>query len=188
MTEFQPRSAYSSFGRSLFCNDQGDYTVSTQYDPDLDPRPVAAIRVDALDRTFIIDNYRVAINDPTDIWTDLVSKYGFTAVDSTQMTVTGQPTDGRIQFKLKVPISYLKVNLQHYVRRSFEIHIADEPWRSGEIVSPASLNGAASATHTSATHLPISVRPRKHRCFVLRQLASMGDHCHSAHFPSHAAD
>jgi hypothetical protein len=35
------------------------YTLTTQYDPDLDRRLKVKVRVDATDRTFIIDEIRV---------------------------------------------------------------------------------------------------------------------------------
>jgi hypothetical protein len=50
--------------KPFWVEDKGEYSVATQYDPDLDPRPVVQIRVDLLDRTFIVENYLVTANDP----------------------------------------------------------------------------------------------------------------------------
>jgi hypothetical protein len=124
----------------FWVEDKGNYAVVTQYDPDLDTRPIVEIRVHLLDRSFIVENYRVENDDPLAIWTDVRNKYGFAEVTTTQMTISGHPSTGRIEFKIEVAVSCLNVTLPHFVSRSFEILIADEPWKSGEVISPATHN------------------------------------------------
>jgi hypothetical protein len=124
----------------FWIEDKGDCTIATQYDPELDPRPIVMLRVDALDRTFLIEKYRVGANDPAAIWADISAKHGFPAANLNQVMVTGHPDDGQILFKLKVPISYLKINLPHFVRRTFNVIIGVDSWKSEEIISPATHN------------------------------------------------
>jgi hypothetical protein len=45
--------------------------------------------------------------------------------------------DSQILFAPKIPVTCANVKIPHYFRRSFEIHIADGPWKSGEILSRA---------------------------------------------------
>jgi hypothetical protein len=49
----------------------------------------------------------------------------------------------------------LNVKIPHYLRRSFEVHTADETWRSGEIILRSELDRNAIWTHLQTlTPLP----------------------------------
>jgi hypothetical protein len=123
-------------GRPFYLEDEGHYDVLTQEDPDADPRKVCTIRVDLMDRTFIIPDYR-AVPDTAALWTDLCAKFGFQAVNVTQMHVSGNPDAGQVTFAMKIPVSCSKVKLPHYLRRTVEAFIAADPWKSEELILPA---------------------------------------------------
>jgi hypothetical protein len=74
------------------------------------------------------------------IWADIMSKYGFPAVNSTLMSVNGTPAAGLVHYTLKVPISHTSIELLEFVARSFKIHLTQVPWCSGEIISPITHN------------------------------------------------
>jgi hypothetical protein len=63
-------------GKPFFIEDKADYTVAMQYDPDLDPRPLVTIRIDASDRSHRLDNIRVD-EGPAALIDSLGSKLGF---------------------------------------------------------------------------------------------------------------
>jgi hypothetical protein len=84
---------------------------------------------------YYYDKYR-AVEDPVLIWKDLCTSYGFQTLASNQLNVLGTPRSGQVTFSPKVAISCLNVKIPHYVRSSFVAHIADEPWKSGEVVLP----------------------------------------------------
>jgi hypothetical protein len=122
----------------FWVEDKGEYTAATRYDPDLDTRPLCTIRVDVKEgRTFILENYRCDSNDPVAIWADIISKYGFAATNITQLEISGKPEDGLIVFKFKLPTSLQRITLRHLVARSFKVFLANDPWCSGEMLSPA---------------------------------------------------
>jgi hypothetical protein len=60
----------------FWVENKGEYTVVTQHDPNLDPRPLCTIGVDLIDRTLIIPDYQ-AVDYYGVIWADLCTKYGF---------------------------------------------------------------------------------------------------------------
>jgi hypothetical protein len=127
--------------KPFWVEDKGEYIVATRYDPDLDTRPLCTIRIDTKEgRTFLIENYRCETNDPTAIWADIMAKHGFPVVNPTQMTISGISASGLVTYKLKLPISYTKVNPHHFVARSFKTHLTQDPWCSGEVISPATHN------------------------------------------------
>jgi hypothetical protein len=69
--------------------------------------------------------------------------------------MSGNPASGPVPFNPKVPVSCLKVKIPHYVRRSFEVDIADEPWKSGDVVLPATFGKEEIWKHLqSLTPLP----------------------------------
>jgi hypothetical protein len=103
--------------------------------------------VDLADRTFIIENYRVAVEDPAAIWADICGKYGFQELKMNQVRVDGNQRSGQVLFVPKVPVTGLNVKIPHYLRRSFEVYIADEPWKSGEVVLRADLGKEAICSH-----------------------------------------
>jgi hypothetical protein len=89
--------------------------------------------MDLMDRTFVIPDYR-AVPDPAALWADLCAKYGFQNVNLMQMHVSWNPESGFVTFAMNVPVACAKVKLPHYVRRMVEAFIADEPWKSRELV------------------------------------------------------
>jgi hypothetical protein len=125
-------------GRPFYLEDNGHYDGITQEDPDADPRKVCTIRVDLLDRTFIIPDYR-AVPDAAALCVDLFAKYGFQAAKVVQMHISGIPEMGHVTFAMKMAVSCSKVKLLHYLRRTVEAFTADEPWKSGELVLPATM-------------------------------------------------
>jgi hypothetical protein len=63
--------------KALFWADEkADFTVVTQYEPSLDPRPEISVRIYLTDRSFVVENYR-APEEPATLLEDLSSKYGF---------------------------------------------------------------------------------------------------------------
>jgi hypothetical protein len=114
---------------------------STRYDPDLDTRKVCNIRADAPKegRTYILEKYRCNTEDPVAIWTDLISKYGFTSTPIGQMSVSEDPDCGFIGYCFKHSTSLDKITLPALIARVFTIHLTDiDTWGSPEILSLAS--------------------------------------------------
>jgi hypothetical protein len=94
----------------FWIEDKGEYTVVTQYDPSLDPRAECTVRIDLIDRKFIIDKYR-AVEDYAALWKDLCGKYGFQSIDASQLRGSGNPRDGLISFNPKLAVSCLNVKI-----------------------------------------------------------------------------
>jgi hypothetical protein len=117
---------------------KGHYNVITQEDSDADLRKVSTVRIDLMDRTFIIPDYR-AVEDPAAGWADLCAKYGFQWINIQQMTVTGHPATGAIQFVAKIASSCSKVKIPHSLRRTVESFTTDPSWKSEELVLPVAM-------------------------------------------------
>jgi hypothetical protein len=126
--------------KAFWIEDKGDYTVEAAYDSSLDTRFRFDIRIDAVHegRTFLIQNYRFAENDPVTLWQELVDKYGFVSAQLSQMMVQGSPESGAVYYQFKLPTSLGRVTLPPQVIRVFFVALNDtEPaWESAMLISP----------------------------------------------------
>jgi hypothetical protein len=84
----------------------------------------------------LINDYRVSVEDPAAIWTDICSKYGFVSPRSNHIQVSGNPDLGLITYTLKLPTSVLNVRLSPHISRTFKIIEEEDEWNTGEILSP----------------------------------------------------
>jgi hypothetical protein len=63
-------------GKPFFTEDKARCIVATQYDPDLDPRPLVSIRIDASDRSYLLDD--IGVDEESAMFIDTLSaKFGF---------------------------------------------------------------------------------------------------------------
>jgi hypothetical protein len=122
----------------FWIEDKGDYVVTITYDASLDTRKVCTIKVvcSKENQIYLIEDYRVAVEDPTAIWTDICSKYGFVNPGNNHLRVSGNPDLGLITYTLKLPTSVLRVQLSPHISRTFKIIEEEEEWNTGEILSP----------------------------------------------------
>jgi hypothetical protein len=75
----------------------------------------------------------------------LSDKYGFPAIKTNQVRFTPETpwtTGQTVCVKVKTAISCSAVKLDPFTRRAFTIHIADDPWETGEILLPLALGKA----------------------------------------------
>jgi hypothetical protein len=140
--------------KPFFLQDGAKYSVITQYDPDLDPRLEIKLRIDLSDRSYVIDKTRIE-NDPAKVLKELSDKYGFPSVRATQVRfapetpwVSGQT----ICVTFRTAISCANVRLEQLSRREFTLHIADEPWESGEVLLPSSFRKDQIWAHLQTLH------------------------------------
>jgi hypothetical protein len=124
-------------GKTFFLQDGALYSVAATYDSALDPRPDVTLRIDLRDRTYFIEHFRVE-NDPVAILKTLKSKYGFPLEKPTQVSFSPGPwvSDQTVIVTVKVSIECTNVKLPQFIRRTFTLFIADDPWESGEVVWP----------------------------------------------------
>jgi hypothetical protein len=89
-------------------------------------------------RRFLVDKIRVD-NDPAILLKTLSEKYGFPATKTTQVRFEpGTPwTNGQeVRMTFKTATTCGGVKLEPYTRIEFTLHIADDPWESGEVILP----------------------------------------------------
>lgn len=86
-------------------------------------------------KTFLVQNYRFAENDPVALWREIVDKYGFVDTQLSQMTVTGSPDSGSVFYQFKLPTSLGRVTLPPLVIRIFTVALNDvEPALESEMI------------------------------------------------------
>jgi hypothetical protein len=115
--------------------DQANYSIAVVYHPDLDTRRLTTLRIDALDRSFILPDVRIE-EDPIRIVEMLSEKYGFQIPKA--QACHFEDSGRQIKISTRIPMAFGSVNLPHYTRRSFQIYLADDPWWSGDVLSLAS--------------------------------------------------
>jgi hypothetical protein len=94
------------------------------------------LRIDLIDRSFLIDNVRIE-DDPKLVLKMLSDKYGFPVTKTKQVRFTPDTswtTGQTVCFKFKMATSCSAVRLEPFTRRTFTIHIADDPWNTGQIL------------------------------------------------------
>jgi hypothetical protein len=141
-------------GAKFFLQDGSQYLVAIQYDPNLDPRPLVTLRVDLSDRTYLIPDFRLE-DDPAKVLKLLSSKHGFPSTKTTQVRFTPDrpwTTGQTVCITFKVAISCVKVTLEEYSRREFTLHIADDPWESGEVLLPTAFGKDQIWEHLQRMH------------------------------------
>jgi hypothetical protein len=97
-------------GQPFFMEDIADYIVAMQYDPDLDPRPLISVRIDASDRSYLLDDTRVD-EEPAALTETLSSKLGsqFPKINNCQSSpdppwVSGQ----QVTITSKIPMALVQ--------------------------------------------------------------------------------
>jgi hypothetical protein len=128
--------------------------VLTRYDPDEDPRPEVQLRIDLSDRSFLIDKIRFE-EDPAKIMKMLSEKYGFPKTKTTQVRFSPETpwANGQtVIIAFKTATSCSAVKLEPFSRREFVLHIADEPWRSGEVLLPTAFGKKQIWEHLQTMH------------------------------------
>jgi hypothetical protein len=114
--------------------------VITQYNPDLDLRLEIKLPIDLADRSYLVDKIRIE-NDPAKLLKALSDKYGFPTIRTTQVRFapeTPWTTGQEIRITFRTPITCEEVDFDRFTRREFTLHIADDPWESGELLMPSS--------------------------------------------------
>jgi hypothetical protein len=124
-------------GKTFFLQDGALYSVAATYDSALDPRPDVTLRLDLKDRTYLIEHFRVE-EDPTLVLKTLRTKYGFPLEKPSQASFSPGPwvSDQTVIVTVKPSIPCANVKLTEFIRRTFTLFIADDPWESGEVVWP----------------------------------------------------
>jgi hypothetical protein len=85
----------------------------------------------------------------------LSEDYGFQAVKTTQVRFAPETpwTNGqKVCVTFKTAISCTAVKLVPYTRHEFTLHIADEPWESGEVLLPTSFGKDQIWAHLQSLH------------------------------------
>jgi hypothetical protein len=125
-------------GTPFWIEEKGECLAEIRYNPAKDTRKICTIKVvcSKENQVFVIENYRVSVEDPTAIWLELCSKYGFVN-PGTHLKVEGNPDIG-IVYTYKLPASVMNVKLPVFQSRTFTIIVDnDNVWETGEILSPA---------------------------------------------------
>jgi hypothetical protein len=140
-------------GKQFFLQDGALYSVVSTYDPAADPRPEVTLRIDLRDWSYLIPKFRVE-DDPQLVIKALKTKYGFPFDKSSRLSFSSGPwrSGETVCITTGSAVSCAKVTLPQYLRRTFSLHIADEPWESGEVVLPREFEAHQIWAHLQTLH------------------------------------
>jgi hypothetical protein len=126
-------------GKLFYLEKGGAYTMTVGYDPDADSRLRLRIRYDALDRTFLVEDFIFdQATDPNRFFADLKKELEFDLPRPTQCTYTPPPwaSGQEIVIATQETGNFGSAKEAAWRQRTFIIGSEEGNWQSREVLSP----------------------------------------------------